>query len=143
MSAVDDLVAFARLFGLLERNAVCCGTVTVAQCVALQLLTSGSWDNASLAEELSVTRGAITRLLDGLEKRGWVERRRSDEDRRRVEVVLTESGRAEARRLRDLTAASLELVLSKVPPAKRESVEEAIHLLRVSAEQTRAEWPIG
>ena len=143
MSAVDDLVAFARLFGLLERNAVCCGTVTVAQCVALQVLTSGSWNNASLAKELGVTRGAVTRLLDGIEKRGWVERKRDAADRRRFEVVLTRKGRAEAKRLRDLTDASLSMVLSKVPRGKRKSVEESIHMLRVAAEQTRAEWPIG
>lgn len=143
MSPVDDLVAFARLFGLLERNAVCCGTVSVAQCVALQTLTEGAWTNASLAEQLGVTPGAVSRLLDGLEAQGWVERRRSPDDRRQVAPHLTPTGRAEAKRLHDLTAATLAVVLDKVPGAQRKSVEAAIHLLRVAAEQTRSEWPMN
>ncbi len=143
MNAVDDLVAFARLFGLMERNAVCCGTVSVAQCVALQALTEGTWDNASLAAHLGVTKGAATRLIDGLEKRGWVERARHPEDRRRIEITVTPSGAAEAGRLRGLTHQTLELVLSKIPARQRAEVERSIHGLRVAAEQTRSEWPIG
>jgi DNA-binding MarR family transcriptional regulator len=35
----------------------------------------------------------ITRLLDRLEEAGWIERRRSTEDRRRVEASLLPEGR--------------------------------------------------
>jgi DNA-binding MarR family transcriptional regulator len=45
-----------------------------------------------LAEEVLLTASGITRLLDGLEKAGWVERGTCDSDRRVVYAVLTEPG---------------------------------------------------
>ena len=45
-----------------------------------------------VAARLRVDRTSIGDLLDGLEQRGFVERRRSPEDRRRNVVVLTELG---------------------------------------------------
>jgi hypothetical protein len=32
------------MFAMLEREQVCCGTVTVAQCVVLQTLLEGTWE---------------------------------------------------------------------------------------------------
>ena len=97
---VDDVVAFCRLFGTFEREQVCCGTVTVAQCVVLQTLLDGTWDASSLAKETRVTKGAVTRLIDGLQDRGFVERKRDPDDGRRSLIVLTKKGTAEAKRLR-------------------------------------------
>jgi DNA-binding MarR family transcriptional regulator len=45
-----------------------------------------------VAARLRVDRTSIGDLLDGLEERGFVERRRSPEDRRRNVVVLTALG---------------------------------------------------
>ena len=45
-----------------------------------------------VAARLRVDRTSIGDLLDGLEDRGFVERRRSPEDRRRNVVVLTDLG---------------------------------------------------
>lgn len=47
-----------------------------------------------LGDELGLDSGTLTPLLKRLEQRGLVERRRSSEDERRVEVVLTDEGRA-------------------------------------------------
>jgi DNA-binding MarR family transcriptional regulator len=47
-----------------------------------------------VAARLRVDRTSIGDLLDGLEERGFVERRRSPEDRRRNVVVLTPLGRS-------------------------------------------------
>ncbi len=49
---------------------------------------------AELARDLGHDKGAMTRLVDGLEARGWVERRRDTGDRRRIELVLTPAGEA-------------------------------------------------
>src|SRR5262245_25417548 len=45
-----------------------------------------------LAEEVLLTASGITRLLDGLERSGYVERGSCDTDRRVVYAVLTEDG---------------------------------------------------
>ena len=45
-----------------------------------------------LAEEVFLTASGITRLLDGLERQGFVERSSCDTDRRVVYAVLTDAG---------------------------------------------------
>lgn len=49
-----------------------------------------------LADEIGLTSGATTTLIDRLERRGYVRRVRDDADRRRVHVELTDRARAEA-----------------------------------------------
>ena len=46
-----------------------------------------------LAAHAGITPSTATRILDALQRRGVVERTRSDEDRRAVAVSLTEAGR--------------------------------------------------
>ncbi|MDZ5457907.1 MarR family winged helix-turn-helix transcriptional regulator [Azohydromonas lata] len=48
---------------------------------------------ATLARDLNVDPGAATRMLDRLEKKAFISRCRSTEDRRVVHVSLTEEGR--------------------------------------------------
>ena len=50
-----------------------------------------------LAEEVLLTASGITRLLDGLERSGLVDRGSCDGDRRVVYAVLTEAGRDKLR----------------------------------------------
>lgn len=136
----EELVAISRALGVYEKEAVCCGTVTVPQCVAMQdLAAAGPRDVTTLAARLGVTKGAVTRLIDGLERRGFVERLRSGEDRRRVEVGLTDEGRREAQRLLGLSDAAVGAVLSQIPGEKHALVLEALRLLRVAVGQARTE----
>ena len=50
-----------------------------------------------LAEQVLLTASGVTRLLDGLERDGFVERGSCDTDRRVVYAVLTDSGLAKFR----------------------------------------------
>jgi DNA-binding MarR family transcriptional regulator len=58
----------------------------------LRLQTTGGSTVAELARWLNVDAGAMTRLLDRLEKKGLCKRVRSTEDRRVVQVELTPEG---------------------------------------------------
>ena len=53
-----------------------------------------------LAEQVLLTASGITRLLDGLERQGWVERGACEGDRRVVYAVLTDAGLAKLREAR-------------------------------------------
>ena len=138
-AVVRDVVAFCRLFASYERDDICCGDVTVAQCVLLQTLLEGSWDGSSLAEHTRVTKGAMTRLLDGLQRRGWVERVQDESDRRRYAIELTEEGRAEATRLAEMTERSVERIMAQIPSGERRQVAASIATLRVAIESVRDE----
>ena len=136
-SVVEDVIAFCRMFSSFEREEICCGTVSAAQCVLLQTLMEGEWDVSALASHTRVTKGAMTRLVDGLENRGWVTRERAEDDARRVLVSLTAAGKKEAQRLRSLTEKSIATILNRIPKSDRTQVIRSLNLLRTAAEQTR------
>lgn len=52
----------------------------------------GTMDSSSLAAECGVAKGTMTGMVTTLVKRDLVERNRDNDDRRRVEVVLTAAG---------------------------------------------------
>jgi DNA-binding MarR family transcriptional regulator len=60
-----------------------------------------------LSRAMSYDSGSMTRLLDRLEKKGFVVRTRSDADRRMVRLELTPQGHEAARQLPGLGAAVL------------------------------------
>ena len=69
--------------------------LTSVQCWPLFKIQQGqSTTVADLARELQVDAGAMTRLLDRLEKKGLCKRVRSTEDRRVVHIELTPEGEA-------------------------------------------------
>ena len=74
--------------------------LTSAQWVPLLKLHLGEASSvAELARECQLDAGAMTRLLDRLEAKGLVERVRSSEDRRVVNLELTQAGREAAREI--------------------------------------------
>lgn len=134
---VDDLVALCRVFGMTEREQICCGTVTVQQCVCLQVLLRGATEAKPLADELGSSPSATTRLVDGLVKNGWAARQRDPADRRRVQIELTPAGATEAQRLRAMTAQVVQAMMGHVPADKHAQVIESIRLVRHAVEATR------
>lgn len=60
-----------------------------------------------LAHSLGVSRGGLTRIVDRLAGRGWVDRDRPEHNRREVHAFLTVAGRRVIRRARTVYAAVL------------------------------------
>ncbi|WP_419825067.1 MarR family winged helix-turn-helix transcriptional regulator [Sphingomonas sp.] len=73
--------------------------ITYSQWATLKLVRDGVVATAGeLGRELGYTSGATTRLLDGLEQRGCIERVRSVADRRVVRLSVTAAGEELAQR---------------------------------------------
>jgi DNA-binding MarR family transcriptional regulator len=75
--------------------------ITAAQYVILMSLAHGEVNSASdLCKGISYDPGAMTRMLDRLERRGLVRRVPNPDDRRAFQLELTEEGNAVVPKLR-------------------------------------------
>ena len=97
----------------------------------LIVLAEGSRETqGAIADALGYDRGQLVGLLDELEERGLVERRRDPKDRRRHLVRLTGEGKKMLRRLRALSVEIEDDFLSPLSEKERASLHG--HLLRLA-----------
>ncbi len=81
-----------------------------------------------LTEQLHVVPGRMTDILNSLESKGFIKRQKSDEDRRRVVVCITESGRDEAFQKMEYIRNEYQGLFKILG---RKDTEELIRLLRI------------
>src|SRR5205814_2911501 len=68
--------------------------ISAAQYVILVNLASGCDSSSDLCKGVSYDPGAMTRMLDRLERKGLVRRARCPDDRRKVILEMTKEGKA-------------------------------------------------
>ncbi|MEW6045586.1 MAG: MarR family transcriptional regulator [Bacillota bacterium] len=101
--------------------------ITVSQLECLKYLQRhGACSAAELAEGLHMSPPAVTKLVDRLVRKGLVRRRDRPEDRRSVEISLTEAGRRTAEELRRRRSRVLEMILNRMGPDDREELERSL-----------------
>jgi len=91
----EQIRILERKLGLLKKNngSCCAAVLTLAQCHALvEIGRVNSISLKDLAVILAIDMSTTSRTVDGLVKKGYVQRIPSREDRRSVEISLTESG---------------------------------------------------
>ncbi len=120
--------------------------ITFTQFRALILLSEGEGQTLSqLSRGLSRTRCAITGLVDRLEEKGLVKRKRSRKDRRLVYVSLTDRGRELAAELRDRVVPEISRLEERVMGAltEKEAAVLVSALSKLSEGLTGTEAPGG
>jgi DNA-binding MarR family transcriptional regulator len=102
-----------------------------------------------IAAESRLSTGAVTAVIDRLEKAGWVRRRHDPDDRRRVLVEITEQAQARAaevwgpmiergrRRHRNYTVEQLEFLRDFMRMARAETNEHAERIRQMTAKRKR------
>lgn len=130
--AISQLV---RVYQFRDRDRICCYDISVTQCYALELLAQhGSLRSQALADLLKLDKSTVTRVVDALVRKGYVERKRDAEDSRALALEVTASGRALYAKInRSLILQQAEL-LADLDPATRAAAAALIRRLAVAAE---------
>jgi MarR family transcriptional regulator, organic hydroperoxide resistance regulator len=101
--------------------------LTIAQVRALFALDKGDAQTAGeIAETARLSPASVTAMLDDLERDGIVTRVRSDTDRRRVLVLLTDQGRAVLKKRRRLWLKRWDTAMAGVPERDLEAAANVL-----------------
>ncbi len=95
----------------------------------LGMLARRPWSLSELAEVQAVSLPTMSSTISALVERGWVERKRSEEDRRIVMVSLTPAGREVIQRAHQLVEQRLTEALSELSDQQREALMKGLLVL--------------
>jgi DNA-binding MarR family transcriptional regulator len=130
-----ELVGFVRAFGLLSQERTPCGQpMAPSDAHALTEIADGGRTQRELVDRLHLDRSSVSRLVDRLAARGWVERA-TGPDRRTVRLLPTPAGRRVAADVANARAKRFAALLEAVPADRRYEVLDAIRLLTVAARE--------
>ncbi len=130
----EVLYDLKRVYQFRDRDRICCYDISVTQSWALEALERrGPSTLNDLAGELYLGKSTASRVVDALERKGYVERTRHPEDGRALLIEITEAGATlRARIERDILAQERRL-LSEFEPEVRRSMVQLIGRLAEAA----------
>ncbi|WP_436792929.1 MarR family winged helix-turn-helix transcriptional regulator [Actinospongicola halichondriae] len=134
----EHVRAIARLARVFETRLTG-ESMTLPQFRVLAFLSEGEWAASALAEWLDVSRPSVTALVDGLVERGWVGRRESPDDRRRVLHQITDEGKAALVSSTSCLADGLDGLLDHLGVDERTDVLRGLDGVVVALRRHRAE----
>ena len=125
-------MALIRRFGLLQTARVPFGMrMSVSRAHALiELLRQPDLTQNDLARMLWLTKSAVSRLVERLERLGQISRRDDSGDRRARRLRLTGKGRRLAKKVNEKSLRRFAVLLEGIPRARRSVVLESLELLR-------------
>ena len=113
----------------LHRRDICGRRETLAQCFILSSVPDDGIHMSSLAVKLGIDNSTLTRLIGNLEKKEFAFRRRDEEDRRVINVFLTDAGRDLLSTFTERLYLLGQRILDDLPAEKREGIKDSIELL--------------
>ena len=146
---VDDLVELSRLLVSVAYRSleVPAEPLPLPQFRALTVLArQGPCSAGGLAEALDQVGSTVTRMCDKLVAAGLVTRQNRPDNRREVEVAITDAGRQLVDQVLDARAAELEQLLGRLRKPSRAALAKVLPELLTAADQhlpdARARWAV-
>lgn len=98
---------------------------------------------SQVAKKMSVTTGTLSKTIDSLEKKGYVQRQRSEEDKRVVNIILTKHGVHAYRHHERFHQDMISFVLGNVNDKESEVLQNVLERLMAYFEQKYTKEPEG
>jgi len=135
--ALSDLV---RVYQFRDRDRICCYDISVTQCYALEeLVRRGGMTLNDLAARLYLDKSTASRVVDALERKGYVARSPHPRDRRAVLLEATETGRTLEGTIRKEALAEERQLLAGFPHEVRQAMTQLLgKLARAAASNVEA-----
>ena len=115
--------------------------LSLRQLSALTMIESEQTTLGDVAKRLMVTPAVVTGLIDRLERRGYVRRINSTDDRRRVLLALTDEGRAAAESVSSQLREEMAAALGSFSVSELEQLDTSLERLRPVAGELERSVP--
>ncbi len=120
----------ARGLGRISRERARAGEVTAQQAETLQLIGErGAVSTSTLAVMLGIDPSTASRNLSGLERAGFITRKKGSEDGRQTDVRLTPRGKRTADAVSEESGQAFAMLMERLPRSERPKVLEALDAL--------------
>jgi DNA-binding MarR family transcriptional regulator len=127
-----------RLSGLLEPHDHAGVRASASEVFALaELVEAGTLSQQELAERLGLEKSTVSRLVAGMESRGWLSRTRDPANRRVYRLSLTGEGATAARRVGEYFHGRHAHLLGSLTQAERRGLMLGLAGLARVAEESR------
>jgi DNA-binding MarR family transcriptional regulator len=124
------LQVVARALGRVGRERARAGDVTPQQAEALQLVAErGAVSTSTLALKLGIDPSTASRNLAGLERAGYIVRRRGMDDGRQTDVRLTPRGKRTAEAVSTEWTQAYSRLIDRIPRPERQRIADALEAL--------------
>lgn len=129
------LTELVRVYQFRDRDRICCHDISVSQCYALEaVVTDGPLSLNDVAARLYLDKSTASRIVDALERKGYVERHPDPEDRRALHLEPTPEGRALHRTIeREIVKQERELLAPFDPEVRQAMIGLIGKLARAAA----------
>lgn len=104
--------------------------ITPEQYLLIDLLwDEGPLTQKEIADRMQKDKNSITKLIDGLEKKGYVSRKTDNDDRRRNVVEVTTFGQAQKQEITHIAINAADNILGGIPDDELAKVVEVLNKL--------------
>ena len=127
----EQMMTLVRTFGLHKPEETPCGQpITVAEAYTLaELAKENQLSQHDLVQRLNLAKSTVSRMVNKLVKRGWINQDRSQEDGRMWLLSLTEKGQETAVVLSQSRQTKFAQILTHIPEGEQGSVLNALETL--------------
>ena len=123
----DSVSELVRVYQSLDRDRICCHDISITQCNALEALARrGGLTLGELAAHLYLDKSTASRVVDALQRKGYVDRTTHPDDGRAVLLVTTQQGKELYQSIRKGLLADEQRLLAAFDPEVRQLLPQLI-----------------